>query len=220
MRFFCLRVSRVHGVIGVAAAAAVLVAACGGSSISAPPAATPRATTQPTPATSAPAPTAASPTTARKLQIPADFRISAYQGQQALGGDNFQFSSLFNTGKPVILNFWAGLCPPCRAEMPDLQALYQRFQERIILFGLDVGPFVQLGSRDDGQKLLRELGVTYPAGTTFDANVVRTYEVLGMPTTYFMTPDGKVFRKWTGLLTQGKMIELAEGLLKAQGGPS
>jgi thiol-disulfide isomerase/thioredoxin len=117
----------------------------------------------------------------------------------------------------VVLNFFAGLCPPCRAEMPDLQSVSAQYQGRVILFGLDIGPFVNLGSRKDGKALVRELGVTYPTGTTFDSKVVREYRVLGMPTTVFLTPDGKVFTTWTGLLTRGKMVELFEQLLKASG---
>ena len=69
----------------------------------------------------------------------------------------------------------------------------------------------------DGKALVKELIVTYPAGTTFDGKVVRTYQVLGMPTTVFLTPDGKVFRTWTGPLTRAKMVELFEQLLKASG---
>ena len=53
--------------------------------------------------------------------------------------------------------------------MPDLQAVYEEFNEEIMLIGLDVGPFIGLGNREDGKALLQELEVTYPAGTTFDS---------------------------------------------------
>jgi thiol-disulfide isomerase/thioredoxin len=148
-----------------------------------------------------------------------DFELVMYRGAEVLGGEKLKFSSLFGTGKPVVLNFWAGLCPPCRAEMPHFQEVHEKYKGRVLLFGLDVGPFVGLGSREDGQALLRELKVTYPTGTTFDAQVVRAYNVLGMPTTVFITANGKVFRQWTGLLTKQKLEELVEELLKASGRP-
>jgi thiol-disulfide isomerase/thioredoxin len=150
-----------------------------------------------------------------KLKAAPDFQVVAYQGEELLGGKEVKFSQLFSQRKPVVLNFWAGLCPPCRAEMPDLQQVSQEYQDRVLLFGLDVGPFVGLGSREDGKALLKELQVTYPAGTTFDAEVVRKYQILGMPTTVFIKPDGKVLRTWTGLLTRKKLSELVEELLAA-----
>jgi thiol-disulfide isomerase/thioredoxin len=142
-----------------------------------------------------------------------DFEITVYQGAGVLGGEKVMFSEVLAQGHPVVLNFWAGLCPPCRVEMPDLQEVHGKYQGRVLLFGLDVGPFVGLGSREDGQALLEELKVTYPTGTTFDANVVRDYQVLGMPTTLFIKPNGEVIRNWTGLLNQQKLEELVEELL-------
>ncbi|MBI2911451.1 MAG: TlpA family protein disulfide reductase [Chloroflexi bacterium] len=144
-----------------------------------------------------------------------DFPIAVYQGQDVVGGAQVSYSQIMDTGKPVVLNFWAGLCPPCRVEMPDLEATYAQYGDRVLLFGLDVGPFVGLGSNEDGQKLLKELKVTYPAGTTSSAEVVRRYEIQGMPTTVFIAPDGKVVQKWTGLLTKNKLKELIEKLLAA-----
>ena len=104
--------------------------------------------------------------------MPADFQITVYSGQEVLGGEELAFSSIFTHGKPVVLNFWAGLCPPCRAEMPDLQSVYGEYQDRVLLLGLDIGPFVGLGSRDDGRALVQELNITYPTGTTLEGQAV------------------------------------------------
>jgi cytochrome c-type biogenesis protein len=147
--------------------------------------------------------------------LPADIEITVYQGEVLQKGQVITLSEILSDGKPVVLNFWAGLCPPCRAEMPDLQEVYEEYQDRIVLFGLDVGPFTALGTREDGQALLQELGITYPAGTTFEAGVIRSYEILGMPTTFFITPEGEVFEEWTGILTSEKMGELVDELLAA-----
>jgi thiol-disulfide isomerase/thioredoxin len=194
---------------------ALLLAACGGSSAATSPAPTsPGAYSGPTPTQSA-RPEPSLNTT--KVNLAADFQIGVYRGAEVLGGKDIQFSRLFGQGRPVVLNFFAGLCPPCRAEMPAIQSVSVQYQDSITIFGLDVGPFVALGSREDGEALVQELGVTYPTGATFDANVVRAYQVLGMPTTVFLTPEGKVFRTWTGLLTRSKLVELVEGLLKASG---
>jgi thiol-disulfide isomerase/thioredoxin len=135
-----------------------------------------------------------------------------------LGGADVQFSELLGK-QPIVLNFWAGLCPPCRAEMPDLQAMYDANHGEVLLFGLDVGPFVGLGSREDGKRLLEELKVTFPTGTTLDAQVVRNYKLVGMPTTYFIKPDGTIHRQWAGLLNKKKLDELVKELVTASKRP-
>ena len=127
-----------------------------------------------------------------------DFSFSLFQGGTELGGKHLNIHQL--DGKPVILNFWAGLCPPCRAEMPDLQAFYNDFKDEMTLVGVDIGQFMGLGSQQDAENLLRELNITYPAGFTDDRSVVRDYKVLGMPTTVFINADGTIFDRWTGAL--------------------
>ncbi len=147
--------------------------------------------------------------------LPTDFPITIYQGAGYQDGDEVMCSELLAQGNPIVLNFWAGLCPPCRLEMPDLQAVSDSYQGQVLLFGLDVGPFTGLGSNEDGRALLQELAITYPAGTTSSQNVVREYKILGMPTTYFITPDGNIQETWTGLLSEDKLTELVEDLLVA-----
>ena len=116
--------------------------------------------------------------------------------------------------KPSVVNFWAGLCPPCREEMPHFQEFYDEFEERINFVGVDVGQFTNLGSEEDARELLSDLGVTYPAGFTEDGEAVREY-VTGMPTTVFITPQGEIFRSWTGYLSKGQLTEITEEMLAA-----
>ena len=145
------------------------------------------------------------------LEVP-DLLISAYQGADELGGEEVLLSSVVGHGKPVMLNFWAALCPPCRAEMPDIQAVYEARGHEITVIGVDIGPQQFLGSREDGKKLLVNLGVHYPAGTTFDDGVVRDFRVVGMPTTFFIRADGTLMRSWSGLLTESKLNEIIDEL--------
>ena len=147
-----------------------------------------------------------------------DFEIVAYQTGPGLTGERMQFSAVLDQGLPVVLNFWAGLCPPCRAEMPEFQEVYDEYRDRIVMLGIDLGPFTGLGSSDQGRALLNELGVSYPAGTTEDADVIARLQVLGMPTTLFVTADGGVAAKWTGILTKEKLIEHVEELLAVADG--
>ena len=128
-----------------------------------------------------------------------DFTINLFQGQDAVGGDQVPLSRLLGT-QPIVINFWAGLCPPCRAEMPDLQKFYDEFSDRVLLVGVDLGQFTGLGTEEDARELLSDLGVTYPAGSTSDASVIQDYRVLGMPSTIFIDGNGEIFKTWTGAL--------------------
>lgn len=141
-----------------------------------------------------------------------DFRFTLFQGGDLVGGDSLDLSDL--RGAPVVLNFWARLCTPCWAEMPELQDFYEEFGTRVHLLGIDIGKFTGFGSPKDASGLLDSLGITYPAGFTEEGAVVRAYEVRGLPTTVFITAEGKVFRIWTGALDRQAVTEITEAMLK------
>jgi cytochrome c biogenesis protein CcmG/thiol:disulfide interchange protein DsbE len=149
------------------------------------------------------------------LRLAPDIEVTMYQGQVETGGGKIALSDLWEKKRqPVVLNFWAGLCPPCRAEMPDFQRLYDQPNRKFALIGVDIGPFIGLGSRDDARALLRELKITYPAGTTFDIRTIRDYAILGMPTTVLIIADGRIWRKNAGLLTFDQIKTLTDELLR------
>jgi thiol-disulfide isomerase/thioredoxin len=185
----------------LAIVAMLLLAACGGA----------------VPGDADPAAAVTPPPAANEPQAP-DFPIVVYHGGGLLAEPETSFAEVLSLGRPVVLNMWAGLCPPCRLEMPDFQEVSDQFGDRVLILGLDVGPFTNLGSSQDGQALIRELGITYPTGTTTDPSMVRDYQVLGMPTTYFITPDGQILQSWTGLLTADRLSELVQELIDSSTG--
>jgi thiol-disulfide isomerase/thioredoxin len=78
---------------------------------------------------------ACSTTTAKGSASVPDFMITAYLGEDVLGGQTVKLSKVFERGKPVILNFWAGLCPPYRAEMPGFQKVFDQVRDNVLLVG-------------------------------------------------------------------------------------
>lgn len=150
--------------------------------------------------------------------VPPDFSFTLYQGSSELGAETLNLSDL--QGKPLVLNFWAGLCPPCRAEMPDLQGFYEEYKGRVTLVGIDVGPFTGLGTQNDARDLLIELGISYPAGFTADASVMRSFKVLGMPTTVFIDSKGGIFRTWTGALNRDTLTRVINEMMEQESSPS
>ena len=142
-----------------------------------------------------------------------DFSFTLFHGEGELGGGTLSLAEL--RGRPVVLNFWARLCTPCWSEMPELQDFYEERGGQVQLLGIDVGQFTGLGSHKDAGRLLDSLGITYPAGYTDDADVVPGYGIRAMPTTVFITAEGRIHRHWSGSINreqlEGIVAELLEG---------
>ena len=130
-----------------------------------------------------------------------------------MGARDFRFSRLTNKGKLVVLNFWTGLCPPCRAEMPSLHLFHNKFKDRVTLIGIDIGQHIGLCNQNDARKLLNQLEITCHAGFIDDASVIQRYEVLAMPTTYFITSHGRIFRKSSGVTNENILLKTLEEML-------
>ena len=140
-----------------------------------------------------------------------NFRFSLYQGGDIIGPETKQLSELMGT--PVVLNFWARLCPPCWTEMPELQEFSEEFQDEVNVLAIDIGQFTGFGPTRDPSGLLDSLGITYPTGFTNDGVVVKQYEILAMPTTVFIDGRGGVFHKWTGALDRDIVTRLTQSML-------
>jgi thiol-disulfide isomerase/thioredoxin len=143
------------------------------------------------------------------------FPIVAYQGGDLLGADELDFRDVLGSGRPVALNFWAGECPPCRAEMPAFQRVYERYEDRFLLVGVDIGPFVGLGSHESARALLEELGITYPATYALDARAVQDNKVLSMPTTVFYDGDGLEVGRVGGVLDEAAFERRVRDLIRS-----
>ena len=143
-----------------------------------------------------------------------DFPITIFQGEEVVGGQEINLRDLVGE-RPIVLNFWAGLCPPCRAEMPGFQAVYEEFKGDFILLGLDVGPFMNLGSNRDARNLLQELGISYPTARAHDRSGISEYGVASMPTTVFLTPDQEVLTTRRGFVDREQLAGPVRRLIDA-----
>jgi thiol-disulfide isomerase/thioredoxin len=147
--------------------------------------------------------------------LASDFVIELYQGEAIFDRSSLRFSEILAQGKPVVLVFWAGGCPVCRREMPEVETVSAQFEDTVIVVGVDVGPYTGLGEKSDGLALIEDQGLTFPMGTTPDASVLRDYRITGVPTMLFFTPTGEVIDRFTGAMGSDAMVRAVEDLLAA-----
>jgi peroxiredoxin len=93
-------------------------------------------------------------------------------------------------GTPIVINFWATWCPPCRSEMPELERLWiDHGQGRdLILLGINQGENANIIE----QFRTKIVNVTFPLLLDQDTQVAQQYNVQALPTTYFISADGKI----------------------------
>jgi cytochrome c biogenesis protein CcmG, thiol:disulfide interchange protein DsbE len=126
-------------------------------------------------------------------------------------GSTFTLSDSLQTGKPVVVNFWASWCGPCADEAPLLQASALRNSDRFTFIGVNVQDL-----DSDAQTFLRKYNITYPNGSGNAGPISVQYGMRGVPETYFIAPDGRLVRKWN-TLTGADLDQFLAELQRASG---
>ena len=112
-------------------------------------------------------------------------------------------------GQPIVINFWASWCPPCRVESPALERTWQLYSDRDVLF---VGVDIQ-DTENEGRAYVEEFDLTYPNGTDGDGKITVDYGVIGLPVTFFVNRDGIVERRWVGAVTEEQLVTWVDELV-------
>ncbi len=107
-------------------------------------------------------------------------------------------------GKPVVLNFWATWCGPCRAEMPDLVALHESDTDLVVL---EVNVGEELTAVEE---FATEFGMKMTVVLDPEDLIRRAYEVRNMPTTVFIRADGTIGARWSGYLAGEQLDQFVE----------
>lgn len=138
------------------------------------------------------------------VDLPAELQtsgleVSAAEGALApdfllegLDGGEMRLSDL--RGQPVVLNFWATWCKPCRQEMPQFVQAYNQFENQgLVIVGLNM---------QEGRSIVRpfadDFGIQFPIAIDRDGEVGDRYRLLGLPTTFFIGRDGVIRSTFTG----------------------
>ena len=122
-------------------------------------------------------------------------------------------------GQTVFLNFWATWCGPCKMEMPDIQALYEAWDENagdLVVLGV-AGPNIgQEGSAEDIAAFLEENGYTYPVVMDDTGALFYQYGISAYPTTFMIDTEGNVFGYVQGALTREVMDDIIQQTMTGQ----
>lgn len=110
------------------------------------------------------------------------FEVPGYAGSGLVRLEAFR-------GHPIVLNFWASWCPPCRAEADILQAAYLTYRSRGVVF---IGIDMQNDTWGESRAFLARHTISYPVGRDNGGTVARAYRVTSLPSTYLISADGHI----------------------------
>lgn len=126
-------------------------------------------------------------------------------------GNPVKLSDYF--GKPIVMNFWASWCGPCKSEMPDFEDAYQEYGEQI--------HFLMVNLTDGSQETVESAsgyisgqGYTFPVYYDTDMEAAMTYGVYAVPQTYFIDGDGNIVTYAQGALPASSLQQGVDLLLK------
>ncbi|MEW5989706.1 MAG: TlpA disulfide reductase family protein [Chloroflexota bacterium] len=124
-----------------------------------------------------------------------------------LTGEELRLAEL--RGRPVVLNFWATWCPPCRVEMPFFQDASVQYNGRAAVIGVNQGEETPTVS-----EFITSFQITYPIALDSDNRVSKLYDVRALPTTYFIDANGIVREVYTGVVNGAVLEDRIEKLLQ------
>ena len=127
----------------------------------------------------------------------ADFTLEDTEGNKVTLSDY--------KGKKVILNFWATWCNPCKKEMPEMEKIHQKYEDVVILA-------INLDTENDIKGFMNEYELTLQALLDTEEKVNDQYEVVSIPTSFFIDEEGIIRKKIVGILDYEKMEDNLEAL--------
>ncbi len=117
-----------------------------------------------------------------------------------LDGEKMRLSDF--RGTPVVINFWASWCEPCKQEMPVFQAVYSEQPEAFVILAVNPDE-----SRETAEKFAESLELTFPILLDPDRDLQRQLMVRGLPTTFFVDAEGVLRAQHVGELNRQLFLD-------------
>ena len=102
-------------------------------------------------------------------------------------------------GTPVVLNFWASWCPPCKAEMPEFDEIAKEYAGKVVFMMVDLTDGVQ-ETQEEAQAFIDSMGYTFPVYFDLDGEAAYEYGIQSIPTTFFIDANGNLIAYGSGAM--------------------
>ena len=126
----------------------------------------------------------------KKEQFAPEFTFTNLQGEEVSLSDY--------RGKKVVLNFWTTWCSPCKSEMPHMQKYYEKYGEAENVEILGINLTFSSDSKDNVEKFVASYKLDFPVLLANDEAIADDYQIMTIPSTFFIDEEGKVQRKIVG----------------------
>jgi thiol-disulfide isomerase/thioredoxin len=125
-------------------------------------------------------------------------------GMIDMNGNSVRLSDFIANGKPIVLNFWASWCPPCKIEMPDFNKVYLELGSEVqfMMVGLIDG---HRETVEIGTKYIKENNYSFPVFFDTEQEGAFTYGIRSIPTTLFINGDGYVITSARGAIDENSL---------------
>lgn len=131
---------------------------------------------------------------------------------KGLDGNTYTLSDL-KGDKPVLVNFWASWCPPCKAEAPDLVQLYKKYGNQMDIYAVNL---TTSDSVEGAQQFAADYEFEFPVLLDDKGEVGKIYQVLTIPTSYFIDRNGIVQHKMVGVTSPDNLEKMFKDLINKQ----
>ena len=125
-----------------------------------------------------------------------DFTVQDWEGNMVKLSDFF--------GKPIVLNFWASWCPPCKAELPDFDDACKKYDGEVVFLMVNMTDN-QMETVEVAKDFIKTYGYDFPVYFDVDYEAAMVYGVRSIPQTYFINAEGEAVATATGMISASQL---------------
>ena len=125
-----------------------------------------------------------------------DFTVQDWEGNMVKLSDFF--------GKPIVLNFWASWCPPCKAELPDFDDACKKYDGEVVFLMVNMTDN-QMETVEVAKDFIKTYGYDFPVYFDVDYQAAMVYGVRSIPQTYFINAEGEAVATATGMISAAQL---------------
>ena len=110
-------------------------------------------------------------------------------------------------GKPIVLNFWASWCGPCKSEMPAFQSAFEKYGDQVQFVMVNVGEHM-----DEGSAFITSAGYTFPVYYDVNNDASYTYQISSIPASFFLNAKGELVTYHIGTMDESVLLAAIEAI--------